>query len=186
MTTYAKFRTDAVVFNPIDPTGLPNNTMYTDSTDSNLLKTKDNSGSLSPVSGSSSLFNKVMQSGHDDIIPVGVPVSKTADGKIIPADSDAVGAQEPIGISMVAFPAFGDVGVIHLFAPNVTGVLTGMGFLPGQEIFLGETGGYTNNPNSFTGDNDSIIRIGIADCSSGTASAVATDLIINTQVILRP
>lgn len=185
MTTYAKLRTDAVVLNPTTSASLPNNSMFSDSADGNILKNKDNSGSTQTVVASS-LFNKTMQSGFVGIIAAGVPVSKTSDGRIIPADADGAGAQEPIGISLVPFYSYDDLGAVHLFAPNVSGVLTSLGFIPGEEIFLGESGGYTNNPNAFTGDNDSIIRIGVADCASGAASAIATDLIINTQVIIRP
>lgn len=186
MSSYAKIRTDAVLFNPINPAGLENNSLLADFNDNNLLKTKDNSGNLQLIQSPLTLFTKVMQSGFVGTILAGTPVSKTSSGKIIPADSDAIGGQEPIGITLVIFNALDDIGTIHLFAPNVQGVLSLLGFVPGEEIFLGEAGGYTNNPNAFTGDNDSIIRIGIADCPSGTASVLATDLLINTQIILRP
>jgi hypothetical protein len=65
--------------------------------------------------------------------------------------------------------------------------LVGLGFAPGDEIFVGETtGGYVNDIAPFTGNNDSIIKIGVADCAAGTASSVATDLILIPHVIARP
>lgn len=186
MPTYAKIRTDGVILNPVAAAGLPNNSLFVDVADSNKFKNKNDAGTSLPVESSLSLYSKTMQSGLVGVIPINTPVSKRADGKIVPADSDEADGQQPVGITMVAFPNVDALGAIHLFAPNVGGVIASMGFVPGEEIFLGETGGYTNNPNSFTGDNDSIIRIGLADCPAGIASPVATDLIISTQVILRP
>ena len=49
---------------------------------------------------------------------------------------------------------------------------------------MGENlGEYTNNVATFTGDNDVYMKVGIADCPAGTASANATDLIVITQLI---
>jgi hypothetical protein len=56
---------------------------------------------------------------------------------------------------------------------------------------LAQTGGqggvsFINSVGSLTGDDDSIIKVGIADCAAGTASGTATDLIVFPEVILRP
>ena len=57
---------------------------------------------------------------------------------------------------------------VLLVGANVTNAIQGMGFSPSDEIFISEvTGQYTNDPDSFTDDNDSIIRVGVADCAAG-------------------
>jgi len=137
--------------------------------------------------GGGGALTKLMESGHTGTIAAGVPIAKLSNGKIIPADSDGVGgAQQLIGITQEQI-LLGGVGSVYLFGQNVAGVITGLGFAVGEEVYLAETAGtYTNDPNSFTGDNDSIIKIGIADCAAGSASGTATDLILFPDVILRP
>lgn len=181
---YARFRTEAVIFEPVIPGTVPNNSIFADSSNLDQFTNKNTIGTPLPVQDPNVLFRKLMQSGG--AIPPGKPVSKKPDGKIIVADSDAVAAQQVIGISIDDFPSNNSLGYIHLFAPNVAGVLTSLGFAPGDEIYLSEIGGYINNAASYTGDNDSIIKIGVADCPAGVASATATDLIIFPSVIARP
>jgi hypothetical protein len=80
----------------------------------------------------------------------------------------------------------GDIKIVQLVGQNVAGALTtSSGFAPGDELYLNEGGGYTNDPGTFTGENDSIIKIGIADCAEGAASETVTDLILFPQVIAR-
>lgn len=129
---------------------------------------------------------KQMQSGHGSTIPAGKPVSKLANGKIVPADSDDALGQKYVGITKDSITANG-TGDVYLTGNNIPGAVSGLGFTPGDEVFLSETSGaFTNNPNSFTNNDDSIIKLGIADCAAGTASSTATDLIMFTEVIARP
>ena len=114
------------------------------------------------------------------------PVAKQANGKINQADSDAVLGQEFVGFAMAVASADGDLISVLCAGANLAGAVTGLGFAPGDEIFLGEASGYTNNPSSFTGSDDSIIRVGVADCAAGVASGTAVDLIAFAEVIARP
>lgn len=180
MATYAKFRSDAVILNPIADPSMPN-TLFVNEADG---KMSTNTGSTAPISTGASYSIKKMQAG--ETILAGKPVSKRADGKILAADSDGLGRQQVIGVSLDSIPT-DTLGDVLLFAPNAPGVLAGLGFVPGQEIFIGEaTGGYVDDITPFTGGNDSIVKVGVADCAEGVASAEATDLILISQVIARP
>jgi len=132
------------------------------------------------------LFTKTMQNLSGATIPAGYPVSKKPDGSIIASDSDGPGGlQNYIGISL-AIILNGAQGVVIVVGPNIAGAITGLGFAPGDEVLIAENGGYTNDPNSFTDANDSIIKVGVADCASGAASPTATDIIMFSEVIIRP
>jgi hypothetical protein len=139
-------------------------------------------------SGSSSVdrFVKEMENGSGVTIPALTPISKLSDGTIVAGDSDSANGQNFIGFTLVEI-ADGARGNCLLSGPNVEGAVSGLGFAPGDEIFLYETTGQlTNNPDSFTGNDDSIIKLGIADCAGGVASSTANDLILHTEVIIRP
>lgn len=185
MPTYAKLRTDAVVLNPVASV-TENNSLYSDSGNGNSFTNKTDAGTPAPIGSESSSLRKQMQSGQAAVIPAGVPIAKLPNGKIVAADSDDANGQQICGISVDAFPGINVLGIVQLLGPNVPGVLTGLGFVPGEEIFLGESGGYTNDPGAFTGGNDSIIRIGLADCAPGAASATVVDLILFPEVVARP
>jgi hypothetical protein len=167
--------------------GVPNNSLWIDANDSNSVKVKRPSGSDTIGAGSSTnLLVKIME--NDDLInPIAAykPVSKLSSGKIVQADSDAAQGQKYIGITMASIPAGGS-GAVLLPGPNLENAVATLGFAPGDEVYLSETGGYTNAPGSFAGDNDSIIKVGIADCAGGSASATATDLVMITEVLIRP
>lgn len=125
-----------------------------------------------------------------EAIAAGKPVSKRAsDGKVVKADSDGSGTQNFIGISTTSAAGDGSAITVRLLGANVAGVLTGLGFVTGDEIFMDETAGaYTNGAgvDAFTGANDSILRLGMADCAAGSASTTAVDLIMFPEVITRP
>jgi len=128
---------------------------------------------------------KVMVSGEVALIPKGSPVAKYSDGKLYFADSDETEGKIFIGIALEDI-AIGASGKVLCLGKNVPGVLTGLGFAPGDEIYIGESPGtYTNDPGSLTGGDDDITRIGIADCSEGVVSALATDLVMFTDVVGR-
>lgn len=135
--------------------------------------------------GGATAFEKQMRNSNGNTLPAGTPVSKQSDGTFKQADSDAVNGQKYVGILKVS-TANNAYGAVILPGANIVGAVTGLGFTPGDEVYLSETGGLTNDPNSFTGGDDSIIRIGIADCTGGTATSTADDLIIFTEVVARP
>ncbi len=127
---------------------------------------------------------KVMVNANSATVLKGTPVAQTSSG-FRAADTDDVLKKKYIGITMedIVFPG---TGRVLLGGKNVPAVLTGLGFAPGDDIYVGQTpGSYTNNIAAFSGFDDDIIRIGIADSAEGTASALATDLIMFTDVVSR-
>jgi hypothetical protein len=137
--------------------------------------------------GGTGQFLKQMQNNTGSPIAAGVPVSKKSDGSIVPADSDAADGQAYCGVTSEVIAASGGLGDVAVVGQNIVGAITALGFTPGTDVFLSETAGtYTDNPASFTGGDDSIIKVGLADCSAGVASATANDLIMFTEVLLRP
>lgn len=187
MATTAKIKVSALVFDPIPASAAPSNSIYSDSSNANAFTNTSSGGDPVQVgeSSSSSTLIKSMQNLSGATIPAGKPVAKKANGSIIAADSDGVATQQFIGIALasIANNATGNVAIV---GQNVVGAVSGLGFAPGDDVYLSEAGGYTNDPNSFTGSNDSIIRVGIADCAAGSASATATDLIMFAEVQARP
>lgn len=137
--------------------------------------------------GGSNLLSKQMQNLSGVTIPAGVPIAKMPNGSIARADSDGAGGlQNFIGISGASI-ADATQGAVILVGANLAGVITGLGFAPGQDIYLSESGGYTNTPaTAFSNNDDSIIKIGVADCAAGAASSTATDLIMFPTVEVRP
>jgi len=138
------------------------------------------------VSGVIPGLEKIMINNSGINIPINKPVSIKPDGGIEMADSDAVNGQEPIGITLEAInDSFS--GIVALFGRNMPGALTGLGYTPGDDIFIDEiAGGYTNTTSGFTGDNDSVVRLGVAAVADGITNVNATDLIMIREVLLRP
>lgn len=113
---------------------------------------------------------------------IGQPVAKTSLGELVLADSDNANQKRFVGIALESWAA-GESPNVLLSGMNIKGILNGLGFAPGDEIFIGETAGtYTNNPGAFTGSDDDIIKVGIADCEESVASSTATDLIMTSTV----
>lgn len=187
MGKVARIRTEAIQFEPV-PSGSVsvNNAIFVDSTNANALTSKTSGGSLEEIGAAeASMFKKEMQCASP--IRVGKPVSKLRTGKIVEADSDLAGGQNPCGFSLVEFVSADDKGLIFTVGPNLPGLLDEMGFAPGDIIYLDEVnGGMTNNVSRLQIGNDSIISLGMADCSAGDASSTARDLIFLMKVIARP
>jgi len=152
----------------------------------NILERQKIDGNLSGGGGSSN--QKIMIGGS--ALAAGVPVSKNpATGKVILADSDGVGTQQFYGVTITTCAGDGSPVTVQLPGANLAGVLTGLGFAVGDEIFMGETAGsYVNGAgvDAFVGANDSIFKLGIADCAASAASATAVDLILLPEVVARP
>jgi hypothetical protein len=183
MTVYAKFKTDAVIFNSVAPASITDPcTMFADSSQNGNIVSRDSSGN---AISTSTLYYKLMQNSGGVSIQIGDPVSKYLDGSIRLADADGVNGQHPIGYSLEVIPPT-SIGLIHLLGANAPGVISGLGFSPGEEIYLSATEGYTNNPASLDPMLGSIIKLGIADCAAGAANPTATDLILIPEVISRP
>lgn len=141
------------------------------------------------ISGASAdtLFTKSKQNTSGVTIALNSLVALKNDGGIVAADSDAANGQIVIGIATEEILA-GAYGGVRLFAPNIADALTGLGFTVGQELYLSQSGGggFTADLASLTDNNDSVISVGYADCTSGTTGTVATDLIAFNSVVMRP
>lgn len=176
-------KVNSLVLNPTPPDQVTANSIFVDSTNANVLKSKDNSNSSGNLGtgGSTDVMTKVMQNLSGGSIPAGTPVAKRTNGAIDPAEASPSGDQIIIGVTTVTITN-NATGAVALIGPNVPGVLTGLGFVPGDPVYLKDGGGYTKLISDLT-NTDAIIRIGYADCAAGNASGVATDLIMFAEVI---
>lgn len=176
-----------VAYIPRAAAAVPNGAMFLDSAASNAPTVKGTGGSSTAIGATSSadILVKSMQNKSGVTIAANTMVAKKTDGSIVAADSDGVGTQVVVGIATAAI-LDNATGNVSLIGPNVVGAIAGLGFAPGDAIYLGETGGYINDLAQLTGSNDSIIRVGYADCAAGAASATATDLIMFAEVLARP
>jgi hypothetical protein len=178
------FKCNYVVVSPVDQATVPNNTLFVDSTMGNVFSVKNNSGSASTLGTTvgDNPFLKTMQS--DGIFSAYVPIVKLTNGRVVLADANNINAESFCGYSMVASLAAGQSVNVMTIGPTVVGALTGLGFAPGDTIYINENGGYTNDPGTFTGGNDTLVKVGIADCTGGAvASPVADDLIAAYEFI---
>lgn len=181
----AAVKANYVVLVPVDGSQVPNGCLYLDQNNGDAATIKGTGGGNSPVTSSSSdFFTKQMIAGG--AIAANRPISKRSDGKVIDADSDGVDAQNFIGYSLQSAAGDGSPLNTLLAGPNLAGALVGLGFMTGEVIYLSESGGYTNDINSFTGANDTIVRVGVADCAASVASGTAVDLIGFTNVLISP
>ena len=180
------FKGNFMVLDPIAPPSVPNGSVFIDSTNANAASIKDTGGIVTPINAASSnIFIKQMQA--DGVISINRPVSKQTNGRVIAADSDLANGQDLCGFALQAAAAPGDLINVLCIGANLQNAIVGLGYVPGDEVYLSESGsGFTNDPNSFTGGDDSIIKVGIADCAAGVASGVAVDLIVFSEVIARP
>jgi len=178
MTTYAKIQTGAVLFVPVNPAGLPAGAMCLDQA---AQEAPSFVGTTGPAAPTNQCF-KLKQNNTGVQISKGKPVSLTADGSVVQSDSDTVGKKNWAGVAMEDIAASA-TGTVLLVGPNIAGALTGSGFAPGDMVFISEASGYTNTLASFTGSDDDIIQVGIADCAAGAASATVADLIMVRNII---
>lgn len=189
MPTYAKLRTIGVILQPV-ATGTVAGELYRNSANADALTDKSTGGSATQVGAASSdaIMVKTKQNTSGADIAVNTPVGLTGDGGIIKSDSDGLTSQVLIGIALDAI-VDGAQGRVALIGPNARNAIQGLGFTPGAPIYLNQDGsnrGFTNNLNDLSGGDDSVIRIGYADCAPGAASGTADDLIMFAEVIARP
>ena len=170
-----------VVLVPTTPSGIPNNSVFVDSTNGNAATFKDNTGSNTVITNpAASFLTKQMQAYA--AIPINSPVSKRPDGYIEVADASGADGMDLIGWNTQAALANGDLINVLLVGANIAGAITGLGFAVGDEIYVSASGGYTNDPSTLT-NTDAIIKVGVADCAAGVASATATDLVCFPDVV---
>lgn len=174
----AQLQTTAVVMVPVLASSVPANALFSDSGSAGAFTNKSPGGStVIVVSASNDIFLKIKQNLSGVTIPSGMPAALLPDGSIARADSDTPANALFLGIAQEEIVDQAS-GKILTIGPNVAGAITGMGFAPGDPIFLSEDRTYTNSLATFTGNNDKIMQVGFADCSPGNASSTATDLIV--------
>jgi hypothetical protein len=186
--TFAYLKTGAVIMEPIPAASAPTGAIFNDSTNANAFSNKTTTGDNQQIGATTeaSLMVKLKKNMTGVAIAAYKRVALLGDGTMVMADSDNVTAMLDIGITIDAVNT-GDFGRVLLNGANADGVLTGLGFLAGQAIFLSKTpGGLTNDASSFNPITDTIMRVGIADCANNTAGSEATDLIMTIEVYSRP
>lgn len=121
--------------------------------------------------------------GAGTTIAAGYPVSLYSDGQIYPGMALGAPNVTSYGIALQAIAPAAQ-GKVLLFGLAVPGVLTGLGFSPGDTVYISETGTYTNGSTGLGDTGDVIARIGWADCADATVSGTAVDLVLNYEKIL--
>jgi len=181
--TLAGVKAKYVLLEPVDSSEVPPNSVFVES-GTNQMNTKTSLGVPVPIVGDvTSYFVKQMEA--ENVFPQHTPLAKKSNGKVVPDDSDAPG-QAFIGYAQQESVSGGSLIDVLLVGPNVEGAISGLGFVPGQQIYLSPVaGGYTNDASSL-GDDDKIVKVGIADCAAGTASGAAVDLISFAEKLVEP
>jgi hypothetical protein len=150
------------------------------------MRSQTNRAALDNISGGGN--QKIAVAG--EAFASGKPLAKDpTTGKVLLADSDGLNRQDFYGISASVSAGNGSLVTVITSGTNVAGILTGLGFIVGDEIFIGETPGiYVNGAGTdlFTGANDTLYKLGVADCAAGIAATAATDLILFPEIIARP
>ena len=187
MADYAKFRTPAVIMEPVAPDSVPVGSLYLDANNADVLSTKTTGGTEQPVGDVAlNVMIKRKKNMSGSVIPAKKKVALKNDGSIVLADNDGIDTSMGIGFSMGPID-HGAYGNILLVGANVADAVVGMGFTPGDRIMLGNTpGALTNDLGSFNPSTDTIYRVGIADCAGETMNPTATDLIMMAEILSTP
>lgn len=188
MTVYAKVKGGALVFEPIPDASAPNGSIYMDSSAGNVLTSKSTGGVSAPIGATSSADIMIKSKRNTTGSPIAAykRVALKLDGTICLSDSDDPVAMRDIGLALDTIN-HNSYGRVLLNGANASGVLTGLGYVTGDNVYLSKTpGALTNDVSSFNPDTDTIMRVGIADCASGAASGTATDLIMTVEVYSSP
>lgn len=136
-------------------------------------------GAVNPVSALKKVKYKKNVSGAT--IPAGI-VSVYSDGSMYRGAGSTTQGRRMIGL-LLADCANGFFGPVYLEGINVPGVLALMGFTPGTEIYIDDSGNYSDGTTGISGSADTVEFVGIADCADNVISAVATDLIFFLQKV---
>lgn len=128
-------------------------------------------------------FELNMINDTGSLIATKKPVAIKTDGSMALADSDDPAVKKVVGFTKAAV-ADQAGGQVVLFGRRIPGALTGLGFVPGDEVFLNETAGtLIKDIGDLTGDDDDIIKLGIACMGDGLTGGAATDLIMLKEVV---
>lgn len=188
-TTYAKIKTDVLQLVPVHQNAAPTGSVFLNKDNSNALSTKTTGGVTVQI-GASAASADLMIKSKKNVTGVEIPayqrVALLPDGSVCLADSNNAAAMTDIGVSMDPIPN-DTFGRVLLNGANAQGVVLGLGYAPGDSVYLSTTpGALTNDPSVFDTDTDAVIRVGIADCATEEADGVATDLIMMFEVQSKP
>lgn len=187
--TLASITAQYVVLVPTAAASVPPGCMFLDASNGNqpTIKGTNSSSEAIQTAGSATGMNyflKVMLAFGP--IAANRPLSKGADGYVRDAEANAAANDQTFcGYSTNPSVNQGDPITVILPGPNLGNALVGLNFKTGDEIYLSDATGYTNDSSTLSASIDSIIKLGVADCGAGTASSIATDLIGFTSVIAR-
>lgn len=185
----ASMQTSYMVLDPAPASSAPPGSVFNDSSSGGTLTTRTTGGSITPIGPATAtdVFIKQKQNKSGVTIPMGKRISLIpGSGGIKLADNDDPTALRSIGLSIeeIAVDALGNV---LLDGPNAPAAVTGLGYSPGDIIYLSNTpGSLTNTSSGLNPEVNMIMQVGIADCPAGGASPTATDLIMITEVISTP
>lgn len=170
---------------PVAPSIVPENAVFVDSQNSNTLSNKNNTNiTITVVQETANILFKQMQAGED--LSTHWPLAKLNNGKVVRFDANDPDRKNFCGYAMA--DVLNNAGVsVFLVGANLAGAINGLGFTPGDEVYIDNNGSYTNDPSTIAIDQDSdIIKVGIADCAGGaTASSTAVDIITFPEIISR-
>lgn len=170
---------------PVPAGAAPTNAIFVDSSNNNSFANKTDGGTtIVVVQETANILFKQMQAGED--LAKGWPLAKQPSGKVVRFDANDPNRKAFCAYSMETVAQNAPVNTL-LVGANLTDALIGLGFAPGDEVYLNTSGGYTNDPSTIESDPTAdIIKVGVADCSGGAvASATVKDLIAFPEVISR-
>lgn len=178
-------KVDFVKLQPASPSNVPNGALFLDTSNASVASVKGTNGVVATLGTTgSNIFIKQMQAGGAFL--TGQPLAKLANGKVIAGDADGAQAQQIVGYALADAAQDGDLVNVLCIGANLAGAILNMNFSVGDTIYLSKTGGYTNDLSDFTDYNETIMKVGIADCAAGLANPNAVDLISFAEVITRP
>jgi hypothetical protein len=183
--TFAKIQTSGLILEEVD-SGSLNSLIRTEADPQNISLVR--ASGASPLLTAATITNspniKKMVAGFGPMNAY-TPVAKSrVTGKIIPLDSDDPYANFPIGILKDSVTYSDDLVDVYIGGVNLPGILFGKGFNVGDVIYSSSIpGGMTNDLTGVNPAEESILRLGVADCGAGEANGVATDLILSMEIV---
>lgn len=179
----AGFKGKFIQLEPIDGALVPNGSIFLDANNGNKLTNKTTGGVPGEItsSGGSNPLSKSMIAG--EAFAAGKPLAKKPNGQVVLYDSDDPNRNIFIGFSTQAAIAPGAAVIVTCIGQNIVGILTGLGFAPGDIVYAGENPGTLIKYSDFTSANDTVTQVGIADVAGGITGVNATDLIFFPQVV---
>lgn len=136
-----------------------------------------------PGGGGAENFQKLVYNDTGVTIPANAATSWLDDGSVDLADPGVMALEDFAGVTVSAIPA-GQYGAVYK-GGNCPNVLSTLGALPGQKVYLGVTPGSLTltspNPLSYA-----VVQVGIAEPPTGFKTPNAVDLFMDLELISEP